>query len=268
MHKVFLWMLLTILVLGACKPQSKQESTPLAEVNGDVLSLEGFRSNYSDEEWNSLTPEEKKQEIENWVNVTLLAQAAEERNLHEEKAVRQRIDYATKKIKANALIARRLASVTIGEEELFNYYRLHLSEFQSKLPEYDVQRILVRNEGAARILLQRLKDGYEFEVAVAEQSQEMLRDKQGRMGFVNAAGEDSLFWRAAHALMPNEPGIAGVNGAVYILRHTAQRDSNQDADFTQYRDQIRQILLQDKQRQVYEDLLREFKMQDNDIYYY
>ncbi len=264
-------LLLLLLLACACAREKKdgEQLTPLAEVNGDVLTLEGFRSTFTDEQWNKLTAEQKKQEIEDWVNLTLLAQEAEAQKLNEERAVRQRVDYAAKKIKANALISKRLASTAIGEEELFSYYRIHQSEFQGKLMEYDIQRILCSDAASAATLLQRLvKEGYEFDLAVAEHSQEVLKNNQGRMGFITATGPDSLFWRAAHELPANTPGIAVINGRSYILRHLQQREGTQDANFAEYQAEIRSILLRERKQQVYDELIRELKMKTPEIYYY
>ncbi len=44
-----------------------------------------------------------------WVNLTLLSQYADSKGLDKDKAVKQKISYATKKVKANALIAKRLS---------------------------------------------------------------------------------------------------------------------------------------------------------------
>ncbi len=263
-------LLLFILAAGCVRgPKEDEHQTPLAEVNGDVLTQESFRSTFTDEQWNNLSAEQKKQEIENWVNLTLLAQEAEKQNLQEEQAVKQRLDYAQKKVKANALISKRLASIAIGEEELFNYYRIHQSEFQGKLMEYDIQRILCPDAASANTLLKRIKEeGYDFNLAVAEYSQEPLKQHQGRMGFVTAAGEDSLYWRAAHELPDNTPGIVTVDGKTYILRYVQQREGTQDANFAEYRKEIRAILLRERKQQVYEEIIRELKMKTPGIYYY
>jgi hypothetical protein len=271
MQKLILSFLLLATFLAGCQyiKKDKEKSTPLAEVNGDVLTLEGFRSTFTDEQWSNLTEEQKKQEIEDWVNITLLSQEAEAQDIDNEKSIQQRIEYARKKIKANALISKRLAGISIGEEELFNYYRLHQGDFQTKLMEYDVQRILCKDAATAGIVLKRiLNDGYDFNQAVSEQSLESLREKQGRMGFVTSAGEDSLFWRAAHELKENMPGLAVIEGQNYIIRVISQREGTQDANFEEYRSEIRDILLREKKQQVYNDLVRELKMKANGIYYY
>lgn len=268
MHRYLIPALLLILLALGCSPKKGDGSTPLAQVNGDILTQEAFRSTFTDEQWNALSAEQKKQELEDWVNITVLAQEADLQKLSEEKAVRQRIDYAQKKIKANALIAKRMANMDVSEDALFAYYRVHQADFQSKLMEYNVQRIFLADQSNAEILLKRLKDGLAFDEAVASYSQETLRDNQGRMGFVTADGADSLFWRAAHGLQQNEPGILNTASGCYILRYTQQREGTQDANFEEYRSEIRTILLRDKQRQVYEDLIRELKAKTANIYYY
>ena len=182
MRRVLLPVLVCLVLLCGCKRKEERPATPLAQVNGEMLYLEDFRATFSDEQWAALTSEQKKQEIEDWVNVTLLAQAAEEQKLDQESGVKQRIDYATRKIKANALIASRMSQMEISEEALFAYYRLHRSDFQGKLQEYDVQRIFLTDANAASILFKRLQEGLNFDEAALSYSQEPLKDKAGLHG--------------------------------------------------------------------------------------
>lgn len=267
----FGFVLILFLLLAGCgnKDKSVEKLNPLAEVEGEIMYQEAFRGLFTDEQWDSMSPEERKKEIENWVNLTLMAKEADEMGLDEDPAVRLRMDFAQKKIKANALISQRLASINIGEEELFNYYRVHQNEFQRKLMEYDVQRLLCQDSSTAAAILSKLRDGdYDFNQAVAEYSQESLREQQGRMGFVTADGPDSLFWRAAHELALNTPGTVTVNGKTYILRSLQQREGSQDANFGEYRNEIRAILIKERRQQVYDKLIRELKKKYPKIYYY
>lgn len=260
-------LLLLLLALMSCSKQ-KDKGIPLAQVNDEILTLEGFRASMGEERWNAMSPEQKKKYIEDWVNVTLLAQEAEKLGLDKERAIRQRLNFAAKKVKANALIARRLASVRISEDQLFNYYRIHQADFQSKLMEYNVQRILVDKQNSAEILLKRIIDGYAFDEAVLAHSRENLRENLGRMGFIVSGGPDSLFWKAAQKLEQNDPGLLAADEGVYILRWTEQREGTQEANFEEYRNEIRAILLREKQRQVYEDLVKELKTKTGKVYYY
>ncbi|MCB5245564.1 MAG: peptidylprolyl isomerase [Candidatus Cloacimonadaceae bacterium] len=270
MKKILNLVILIFILCSGCElKKGKEESTPLAEVNGEILTLESFRSLYTEEQWNNLSEAQKRKEIENWVNLTVLAQEADREKISEEKATKLRIDYALKKVKANALLAQRLANLTISEEEMFNYYRLHQADFNRKLMEYNIQRILCSDENTAKALLNRIKSGeYDFNQAALENSLEELKYKQGRMGFVSANGPDSLFWKAAQKLEINEPGIVTVNNKTYIIRSTEQREGKQEATFVDYRKEIYDLLLKDKKQQLYNDLVRELKMKNNNIYYY
>jgi len=270
MKRFLIAAIMVFILCSSCElKEEKEEFTPLAEVNGEVLTLEAFRSLYTDEQWNKLSETQKRKEIENWVNLTILAQEADNEKISEEKATKLRIDYAIKKVKANALLARRLANLTISEEEMFNYYRLHQAEFNRKLMEYNIQRILCPDENSAKNLLNKIKSGeYDFNLAVVDYSLEELKSRQGRMGFVSANSPDSLFWKAAQKLKINEPGIVNVNGKTYIIRFTEQREGTQEATFVDYRGEIYDLLLKEKKQQVYNDLVRELKMKNNDIYYY
>jgi parvulin-like peptidyl-prolyl isomerase len=259
--------LLFVLIFG-CGKKKEAEVPKVASVGNDILTEEGFRATFTDEQWNSLTAEQKKKYATDWVNLTLLAQEADEQGLGSDPGVKQRVDYATKKVKANALIAQRLAAIQVSEDELFNYYRVHKAEFQSKLPEYHVQRIFVKNKATADGLLAELKNGMAFDVAVLSYSEEDVSQNFGSMGFITAAGPDSLFWRAARALKDKEPGLISTSKGWYVIRLAESREGTQDAGFEEYRDAIRDKILSERRQQVYDDLLRGIKSKHDDVYYY
>lgn len=260
-------LILALLFFMSCK-MGKQSGTPLAQVNEDILSLEGFKSTFSEEEWNKLSSEHKKKYVEDWVNVTLLAQEADQTGLGKETATRQRIEYATKKIKANALIAQKLSQIQVTDDQLFNYYRIHQADFTKNRMEYNVQRIFLKDKIAAEALYEKIAGGTSFDEAVFSYSQENLRDNFGNMGFVNAIGADSLFWQAARKLRDKELGLLAAGGGWYIIRHISTREGTEPAGFEEYRAEIRTRILLDKQEDIYQSLLRELKMRNDKIYYY
>ncbi|HRX77121.1 MAG TPA: hypothetical protein P5342_06630, partial [Candidatus Cloacimonadota bacterium] len=129
MKRVLLLLILAgIFFVSACN-KNQDTSAKLAEVNGEVLTLDAFKSTFGVEEWDSLSPETRKRYVEDWVNLTLLAQETRSRGLDKELAMQQRISYATKKVKANALISASLAKLQISEDQLFSYFRIHQAEF-------------------------------------------------------------------------------------------------------------------------------------------
>ncbi len=266
--KISALVIIIFILLSGCGKKEQTEAAKVASVGSDILTEEGFKATFTEEAWNSLTAAQKKKYAEDWVNLTLLAMEADAQGIAADPGVKQRVDYAVKKVKANAIIAQKLAAIQVSEDELFNYYRVHQAEFQSKLQEYSVQRVFVKNKSTADELLAQLKDGLEFDVAVLSFSEEDVKDSFGSMGWLTASGPDSLFWRAARDLQDKEPGLLATANGWYVIRRTEAREGTQDAGFEEYRDAIRQKILDERRQQVYDNLLREIKSKHDDVYYY
>jgi len=263
---VFLLLIILLWQLG-CQKQELQ-GRKLAQVGKDILFEEDFKASIGEDLYASLSPEDKRKYIEQWVNLSLLAQASAQDDLDKEKAVLQRIDYAAKKIKANALIGSRLAELKISEDDLFAYYRLHMGEFQKPLMEYKVQRIYVKDQARAERIKTEILGGLSFDSAVSIFSQEALRDKGGYMGFVSNSGADSVFWNMARNLKKGEVGVFSYDDGWYLIRQYEERYSDGESGFELFRDEIRKRILNERRQQVYEDLLLELKKSEKDIYYY
>lgn len=266
MNKITLALILILMLAFACKKEPK--GTILAEVNGEVLQLEAFVSTLGDGEWDSLDSATRRRYVEDWVNLTLLAQAAEKAKLDQDPAIKERISYASKKVKANALIADHLAQMRISEDQLFSYFRVHQAEFRKPALMYQIQRIALPDKLTAENVLQQITQGMDFEAALRRYSTENLRQSGGNMGFVESTSQDSVFWLAARNLELNHPGLLTKDDLWYVFRYTDTQESERDASFEEHRAEIRRKILFEKQEEVYRNLLREIKSQNNEIYYY
>ena len=267
MKRLALFGIVLLISLSGCH-KSPQETAKLAQVGKEYLTTKEFRSLFSAAEWQDLSPETKKKYIEQWVNLTLMAQEADRQKLDRDETIRKRIEYAGKKVKANALVATRLAAIKISEEELFNYYRIHSGDFQKPLMEYKVQRIFVSDMVKAERIKQDLAIGMSFDRAVQLYSTEDLKSSGGYMGFVKNNGPDSLFWAALRDKNPSEVAVLTTADGCYILRYVEERSTSAEVGFEEYKEEIRRRLQQEKRQQVYNDLLLELKQKNPDIYYY
>ncbi|MDD4308810.1 MAG: peptidylprolyl isomerase [Candidatus Cloacimonetes bacterium] len=265
---VSIFMLMVLLVgFSACK-KKQEKGISLAQVNEEILYLEDFKSTFGVGDWDNLSPEQRKKFIEDWVNLTVLAQYADEQGLHKDRAVQQKIFYAAKKVKANTLISKRLAEIQVSEDQMFNYFRLHQGEFQKNAVEYNIQRIALSDKISAENVLAQLSRGMSFNEAVNRYSTEELKYKAGMMGFVSAATGDSTFWLAARNLKENETGIVNKDQLWFVFRIESSRVTTMEANFEDYRADIKRKIILEKQDQVYQDLLRETKSRTEKIYYY
>ena len=182
--------------------------------------------------------------------------------------MKQKINYAAKKVKANALIAKGLSEIEVSEDQLFNYFRLHQAEFQKNAVEYNIQRIALMDKISAENVLQQLNQGMSFAEAVQRYSTEELKNRGGFMGMVSASGPDSLFWLKARELKENEFGLVYKEPMWYVFRVLESKITPQEANFEDYREEIKRKVLLEKQDQVYQELIKAIKSQTSEIYYY
>lgn len=260
-------LILAILCLSSCH-KKEEKGIALAQVGDEVLYLEDFKASFGVSEWDALSADQRKKYIEDWVNLTVLAHYADEHDVSKDNAVKQRIQYAAKKVKANAMIAKRLAEVQVSEDQLFNYFRIHQGEFQKTAEVYSIQRIALADKISAEKVLGQISQGMNFTEAVQRYSTEELKSKNGMMGFVSSAGADSTFWLAARNIPESGLGIVSSNQQWFVFRIAEKRDSSQEANFEDYRADIKRKIIMEKQDQVYQDLLKEVKSRMDKIYYY
>ena len=265
--KKFALILIALILLFACT-KKEEKGVALAQVDKEILYLDDFKSTLAVEEWEKLSPETRKKYIEDWVNLTLLAHYADKQGLDKDKAVKQKINYAAKKVKANALIAKGLSEIEVSEDQLFNYFRLHQAEFQKNAVEYNIQRIALMDKISAENVLQQLNQGMSFAEAVQRYSTEELKNRGGFMGMVSASGPDSLFWLKARELKENEFGLVYKEPMWYVFRVLESKITPQEANFEDYREEIKRKVLLEKQDQVYQELIKTIKSQTSEIYYY
>lgn len=265
--KKFALILIALILLFACT-KKEEKGVALAQVDKEILYLDDFKSTFAVEEWEKLSPETRKKYIEDWVNLTLLAHYADKQGLDKDKAVKQKINYAAKKVKANALIAKGLSEIEVSEDQLFNYFRLHQAEFQKNAVEYNIQRISLMDKISAENVLQQLNQGMSFAEAVQRYSTEELKNRGGFMGMVSASGPDSLFWLKARELKENEFGLVYKEPMWYVFRVLESKITPQEANFEDYREEIKRKVLLEKQDQVYQELIKTIKSQTSEIYYY
>jgi hypothetical protein len=261
------FVIIILLSLSACG-RSSEPGSILAEVNGERLDREAFIAGYGIDAWESLRAEERKKHVEDWVNITLLAQAADKAGLSKDPIIRQRMEFAQKKVKANAMIAERLARVRISEDQLFSYFRIHQADFQRPVMSYRIQRINLPDKLSAENLLQQINQGLDFGQAVRRYSTEELRRQDGFMGFVEAASPDSVFWKAVQDLPPMQAGVLTHDGVWYIIRYTESQEGEREANFEDHKEEIRRRILLERQEEIYRNILLEIKSENHQIYYY
>ena len=253
-----IFCLAIILLLSACS-LFENKGQVIAQVDKETLTMEELKANFSEAEWKSLASEQKKEYVQQWVNLILLAKEADKLGFGKDKKVINKINYAAQKIKGNALISSKLEAEKISEEDMFNYYRVHQGDFEKSMMNYKVQRIFMTDSGMVSKVKQEIANGMKFEDAARVYSQEEFGKAGGFMGVVTSSDADSTFWLAVKKLKLMEVGTLQNSKGHYLLRYYGEEPGTSQTGFEEQKSEIRRRILEERRKQVYDDLLKELK---------
>lgn len=250
------FILILAIALFSCV-QTEEENI-VAQVNEIKLTMDEFKANFSDNEWGILTVEDKKEFIQDWVQLTLLAQEADALEISQSSKIKERIKSAGINIKANALIAAKLANITISEDELFNYYKIHKSEYQVSHKEYKVQRIFTKDEAKLKGILDAIKTS-SFKDAAIEYSEEPAGKNGGYIGFLSKKNTHENIWNVLTSLQKHYYKSVETNKGFYILRFYDTRIVYSNKTFLEVKDEIKKTVTKKKKEEVFNNLIKELK---------
>lgn len=260
--KYIVWIIVILIALSACSVIDGKGEV-VARVDDESLTMDELKANFSAEEWKNLSSEQKKEYVSQWVNLILLAKEAEKNGLDKDRQVINRVNYAKQKIMGNALISARLAAINFTEEDMFNYYRVHQGEFTQPLKNYKLQRIYLTDSGSVNKVKQELQNGMRFEDAARVYSLEEIGKTGGFMGTVSSEDADSSFWLAVRNLKLYEVTTLQKENGFYLLRPYMEEEGVGKTGFENLKDEIRRRMLDERRKEVYDDLLKELKSKAN-----
>jgi parvulin-like peptidyl-prolyl isomerase len=249
------FFLLILVVLFACE---KQEQDIVASVNDKTLTLEKFRANFSQEEWRQMSKQKKESYLQEWIHLALLSQEADNLGITTTPQLQARLENSVNKIKANALIANRLATLTATEEELFDYYKINQNRFQEEEKQYFMHRILCKEASKLDFIRQEIADK-SFSNAAKTHSEENLGKNGGVVGWVSQNDIESIFWNAMEELEPKYYRTIHTTNGYYIVRYTESRKIKKPKNFLDVKEEVRELLLDSKRSELYEKLIHELQ---------
>ena len=260
MIKLIICSIFLILLIVACQKDEQHRGTIVATVNNDILTLEMLKAAFTDEIWNEKTLEEQRKIINQWIDLSVMAwYAVKNEELKECMHLRFLADSAKKRIYSNALIANELQRVNISNEEKFNYFRLRQTDFIEPIREFNVQRIFFRTEEE----MERVNDmitnrEIEYTPAARQYSQEGIGRNGGHMStLVTRSGPDSLLWRELNQMERFHRVTMPYNNGWLIARWGDYRMATGNRSFFDVREEIEQILRNEKRVDIFEQLLQE-----------
>jgi peptidyl-prolyl cis-trans isomerase C len=200
--------------LIACSPDSEQQAAAPADVFGPgevavvdgeripesifrLYTLTGYQVNADD-----LTPEGRREFIDEVILLRVLADEAERQGLHEERRLAADLELQRLQLLGRALTERFSAENPPTESELRDLYEANLSRLAAT--EYRVRHILVESEAEASDIIQQLDQGGDFAALAREHSTDTSTAPDGGdLGWSSADGWVDPF---AEAVLDATPG--------------------------------------------------------------
>jgi len=250
------WILLIPILLFSCIQQ--EDEGIIAQVNDDKLSNEELRANFSDDEWENLTNEEKHEFVQDWIQLTLLSQEADKLGISVLPRIKARIKTAEKSVKSNTLLAQKLSEIKISEDDLFSYYKLHKSKFRKSYKEYKVQRIFITDESKLGEARDEIKNS-SFAEAAKKYSEEIAGKNGGYIGFISEKDAGKNIWNALTSLQKHRYNTIETSQGYYILRYYDTRTVYKEKTFLEVSNSIRKTVLENRKDEIFNNLIEELK---------
>lgn len=174
----------------------------LATVNGQPVSddlLNAFLSQYPNVDPESIEGEQRQQLTDHVVNLTIMAQEAQRRGLHESPDTQASLALNRMQTLSDSLIRQVENEEPIDDEAIQAAY----DERYGDTREYKARHILVEEESEAQSLIEQLNDGAEFAELATEHSTGPSGENGGDLGWFSP---DQMVPPFAEAIQTIEPG--------------------------------------------------------------
>jgi peptidyl-prolyl cis-trans isomerase C len=194
-QRLSLVVIAAVALLSACTRPAGDASKPatgekapakaatVATVNGKAIdseTLNVFLQAVSNKPAAEATAEQKSQMLDQLINMTLAAQAAEKEGLQNDAAVQARIQLLRTQILAEAATEKYIKAHPVSETELKAEYDAQVATMPK---EYKARHILVDSKEKAEAIIKQLGAGGDFAKIAAKESKDASGKNGGDLGW-------------------------------------------------------------------------------------
>jgi parvulin-like peptidyl-prolyl isomerase len=249
--------------LGGCDQSTKPTagSPTVASVNNERLTKN---------ELDSLAPtgfvfdsKTLPRVLDKWVANTLMYQEAVRRGIDREPAVQAQLKRLRNDYLVNELLDRLTKTVTVGQDQIFEYYSQHKDEFTY---EVKIVRIILSDSLAAVQTLRELQAGADFRRLAAERSQDLLLEGgQESKYFARGVGDprmggDPAVEEAIFSLQPGQmTDVISSQEGFQIIRLVDRKKTRPDVSLAEARDYITAILQYRQSQALVDSVLKSLR---------
>jgi peptidyl-prolyl cis-trans isomerase C len=155
--KVALALILTLLFSNCVKSPSPDRY--IARVGDSYLTSEELQKMIPENPDIPISPEQKKQIINNWVRTELLYQAGIKQHMERDLEIQEKVRKFKKDLVAQAYLDYLLKKSSVGDTDILKYYNKHKQEFIRKSNAARVVQFLVSDKNEADRVYRILRRG-------------------------------------------------------------------------------------------------------------
>jgi len=250
----------------AGKPQPSGVSgakagTVVIEIGSEKITIEEINAMIKEipELYQPMAEEHKDMFAESVINQKLLYNEASKLNLDKNAAVQKQIEEARKEIIIKEFLRREIEDkVVVSDEDAKKYYEANKDKFKES-EKIKVSHILVETEADANDILAKLNGGADFAALAKEKSTCPSKEKGGELGLISKGQTVPEFENAAFALQAGQvSGVVKSQFGYHIIKVT-EKEPEKLLSFNDVKDQLKQMLLADKQKERFEQILKDLK---------
>ncbi len=260
MKKYFIALLILTIFLG-CKKEKPTNEIIVAKVNNISLTENQMKDYFTKSQWDTLSINSKRDFINNWINLTVLENKADELELSKNPIIKSRIETAIKKVKANALLANEISNITVNENEEYGYYKIHKKEFGKKITKFALQEIYVKSKEMRDSVLVELNNRIPFKEVAKKYSKNKYAKSGGLVGYVSRKDVDPKIWNKLLSLKKYYYTTVKINDGYYIFRYYGKNNFTEYSKFKDVQNQIKKAIIENKKKELYRNFIDKLKAQ-------
>ncbi|MDI6743744.1 MAG: peptidylprolyl isomerase [Thermodesulfovibrionales bacterium] len=198
--------------------------------------------------------------LEDMANKEALHQEAVKKGIDKDSALQKKLEYYKKITIIQMLLEKELSQkVKVSDSEIKEYYKKNMGELASP-EQIRLSHIMTKSEATIKKAHERIKKGEDF----AKVAKELSEDKQsaalgGDLGSFEDGKMPPEFNNAIRALKKGDVSQPVKTEFGYHIIKVTDRKKGKNVDINNIKEDIRRVLLQEKQKEILDKYLQDIK---------
>lgn len=253
--------ILSIIPFGCAKEVQKDI---VADVNGEIITLNKFNSLLEVYRKDKLSPEHKKKFLEKVIDDELLAQEAKKQGLFDDLKIRAQVENYQRQLLAREL-KNRIFQEKMTEDRLREYYNKNKDRYTKE--KVEVSHIFIkilnkrdkdqvsRAEEKAKIVYERALLGEDFSQLAREFSDDLTtKDRGGHLGWIEKGKFSREFFNKALSMKKDEISEPVHSRLGFHIVKVIEEAKKFTQDFDEVKSSIKYNLRKELQEELLSDL--------------